>query len=205
MRALRFGLAFAAAGLVTLALFFLMQRLVAVEEGWSEPEQGPAIELVRLERESELARKRRKLPSPVPEEPPPPPAPELPPARRPDAGSLEMLAVGGLGVDLAGGPNLGAPPGDTDIVPLVRVMPEHPPRARLRGIEGWVLVEFTITAAGTVRDARVLEADPPRVFDRAALRAIRRWKYNPMVRDGKPMERPGVTVRLEFALEDEES
>jgi protein TonB len=64
-----------------------------------------------------------------------------------------------------------------------------------------VLVEFTITAAGTVRDARVIDASPKGYFEDAALKAIGRWRYNPKVQEGVAVERIGVRVRLSFNLE----
>jgi len=90
---------------------------------------------------------------------------------------------------------------DRDVIPLVRINPEYPSRARSRGIEGWVQVEFAITPAGTVADAKVVDADPKGLFERAALDAISRWKYNPKVVDGRAMERRGVQVVLTFKLE----
>ena len=41
---------------------------------------------------------------------------------------------------------------------------------------------------------------PSTIFSRAALKAIRKWKYNPKIEEGKAVERPGVTVRLPFEL-----
>ena len=90
---------------------------------------------------------------------------------------------------------------DRDVIPLVRINPEYPNRARERGIEGWVQVQFTITPAGTVADQKVVDADPKGLFERAALDAIGRWKYNPKVVDGRAMERRGVMVVLTFKLE----
>ena len=90
---------------------------------------------------------------------------------------------------------------DRDVIPLVRINPEYPNRARERGIEGWVQVQFTITPAGTVADQKVVDADPKGLFERAALEAIGRWKYNPKVVDGRAMERRGVMVVLTFKLE----
>ena len=90
----------------------------------------------------------------------------------------------------------------SDIIPLVRVNPQYPMRAAQRGIEGWVEVEFTITPAGTVSDPVVIGAKPKGMFNRAALRAIRKWKYNPRMENGVAVERPGVKVRLTFELED---
>jgi protein TonB len=90
---------------------------------------------------------------------------------------------------------------DTDIVPIVRVQPQYPLRAAERGTEGWVEVEFTISAAGTVKDPVVLNYHPSTIFNRAAVKAIRKWKYNPKIEDGQPVERPGVKVRLSFQLD----
>jgi protein TonB len=97
------------------------------------------------------------------------------------------------------------PSGDSDVIPLVRVSPQYPVAASQRRLEGWVLVEFTITSAGTVTDATAVQAEPPGVFESAALQAVRRWKYKPGVRDGKPFNRPGVRVKLDFKLRDKEA
>jgi protein TonB len=91
---------------------------------------------------------------------------------------------------------------DRDIVPLVRIPPDYPARAQQRGIEGWVLVEFTITPSGTVQEPKVLDADPKGIFDDAALKSIARWKYNPKVENGVAVERRGIRVVLRFDLED---
>ena len=90
---------------------------------------------------------------------------------------------------------------DRDAVPLVRIEPDYPMQARQRGIEGWVVVEFTISTAVTVKDATVVASEPGNVFDRAAVQAVRKWKYNPKIVDGKPVERPGVKIRLDFEME----
>jgi protein TonB len=44
------------------------------------------------------------------------------------------------------------------------------------------------------------KSHPKRILDEAAIRAVRKWKYNPKVENGEAMERPGIEVRLEFAL-----
>jgi protein TonB len=46
----------------------------------------------------------------------------------------------------------------------------------------------------------VLDADPKRVFDREAKRALRKWKYRPKVVDGVAQMQPGLQVRLDFTL-----
>ena len=90
---------------------------------------------------------------------------------------------------------------DRDVIPLVRINPDYPPRALGRGLEGWVQVQFTITASGAVEDAIVVDAEPKDVFDDAALKAIARWRYNPKVENGVPVDRVGVQARILFQLE----
>ena len=58
--------------------------------------------------------------------------------------------------------------------------PAYPPEALRSGRSGEVQVEFTVNPDGSVADARVIRADPPRVFDRAALNAVRRWRFEPV-------------------------
>ena len=71
----------------------------------------------------------------------------------------------------------------------MRINPDYPPRALSRGLEGWVQVQFTITATGTVANAVVVNAEPKNIFDDAALKAIARWRYNPKVDGGVAVER----------------
>ena len=101
------------------------------------------------------------------------------------------------------GPTSGAAASDTDAIPIVRVAPQYPMRAAERGIQGWVEMEFTISVAGTVKDPVVLASHPGSIFDKEALRAIRKWKYNPKIVNGEPVERHEMKVRLKFELEGE--
>ncbi len=158
---------------------------------------------MRLKKDSEPELKKRQLPKKQkPEEPPPPPDLSLSRTNSLDEGLQELVLGIGLNLAIEGGPNLGAAVSDSDPVPVVRVNPQYPPRAAERGTEGWVELAFTISASGTVQDAEVTKSRHGKVFDRAALRAVRRWKYNPKIKDGNPVERHGLTVRLEFHLED---
>jgi protein TonB len=97
--------------------------------------------------------------------------------------------------------NLTAGGSDRGVAPLVRVNPDYPRRALERGIEGWVHVRFTITAAGTVKDLVVVDAEPKGVFDEAASKAVLRWRYNPRVENGVAVERVGEQTLIRFKLE----
>jgi protein TonB len=188
---------------VTCGLFYLMQALITKAGGALQEPGGSLVDFVRLKKDIDPEVKKRKLPKKQkPQEPPPPPDLRLNRATRPDQGLEAMDFSVGLGIDLKGGPSIGVIASDADVVPVVRVNPHYPPRAAERGIEGWVELVFTVSEAGAVQDAEVLESHPSNVFDRAALRAVRKWKYNPKVEDGKPVERHGLRVRLAFRLAD---
>ncbi len=89
--------------------------------------------------------------------------------------------------------------------PIVRIQPNYPVDAARDGIEGWVQLQFTIDASGKVRDVEVVDAQPKRIFDREARRAMLRWKYKPTLVNGKPVEQSGMSVVLEFKLDGSQS
>jgi len=72
--------------------------------------------------------------------------------------------------------------------------PAYPDRARERGTEGWVDLEFTVTNDGSTRDIVVRSAEPAGTFDIAAISAVRRWRYEPRVAEQR------VEARLRFRL-----
>jgi len=186
---------------VTFGLFWLMHRLVLVgAEGRIDERESTVVEFVRVEKESETRTKERRLPEKVqPEQPPPTPQIQQARAPRPELGNV---AIGDIDVgDMGEAPGAGAALSDMDAVPLVRVAPEYPMRAARRGIGGWVLLEFTVTTAGTTRDVKIVDAEPSHIFDRAAKRAVERFKYRPKVVDGKPVPQEGVQILLRFRPE----
>jgi protein TonB len=198
----RYLVSFVFAGAITFGLFWLMQALIGVEGQLDESKAPKVIDFVRLKRETETETKERELPNrKPPEKEPPPPELNLSQNLRPDSGDATFAAGLESAVELTGGPGLGGlAAADTNAVPLVRVQPTYPMRAAQRGIEGWVEVEFTISKAGTVKDPVVVGYEPSNIFNKAALQAIRKWKYNPKIEDGKPVEQPGIIVRLRFNL-----
>jgi TonB family protein len=78
-----------------------------------------------------------------------------------------------------------------------RVSVDYPSAAKRDGIEGTVDLAVTVSAKGVVESVSVAHADPPDVFDKAALDAIRRWKYEPRYEDGLPAE-ANLKVHVEF-------
>lgn len=74
----------------------------------------------------------------------------------------------------------------------------YPPDARDAGLEGYVVVRYDIDTEGRVRNARVVAADPPEVFDESAVQAVSRWRFRPPERDGQPQPVSGLESRLDF-------
>ncbi len=190
---------------VTFGLFFVMQALISMSgAGLDESARNRIVEFIRLKRDTQVETKKREIPDKkLPPKPPPIPDLDLSDASRlsHDLGAL-MVGVG-VDLDLGAGPDLAAAATDGDVIPIVRVNPQYPIRAAEQGIEGWVELKFTISVTGAVLDPVVTAAHPARIFDRAAIRAVTRWKYNPKIEDGQPVERPGVKVRLRFQLADD--
>jgi protein TonB len=197
MPALRIPFAAASGALISAALFLGLWHLVSQPIEWRVATEAPRIDFTPKIVETPPESKRD--PKIVHE--PPKGVPETP--RIDVDGGTDVRTVapptGLLDIDLRGpGLRLGS---DRDVTPMVRIAPAYPPSAETRGIEGWVQVQFTITAAGTVRDAVVVAAEPPNVFDKAALEAIARWRYNPRVDGGVAVERVGVQTLIRFNLE----
>ena len=80
-----------------------------------------------------------------------------------------------------------------------QVEPEYPREAMREGVEGSIDLRFTVTAAGKVADIEVVTANPPQTFDRAAISALRRWRYEPRREDGVAVD-SRTRVRLEFKI-----
>jgi protein TonB len=97
-------------------------------------------------------------------------------------------------------PTRTAATGETrDVSVIAPAAPVYPPQAARNRAEGWVEVEFTVTADGSVQGARVTRSDPPRLFDREAIRSIERSTFRPRLESGTPVDST-VRRRIEFKL-----
>ncbi|MDE0119264.1 MAG: energy transducer TonB [Bdellovibrionales bacterium] len=192
--------------LTTLVLFYFMSVLISdTPDLKKKTDMAGLIEFIRVKPRSFLDEKIRKLPEKKPKQMKPPkmkmlsaalPKPEKinPQMNMPDIKSV--LRSGGPAVGGFGGANLGS-----EVTPLVRIEPQYPRKAAMQGIEGWVRLQFDITPTGMVSGVQVLAAKPSNIFDRAAIKALRKWKYRPKVENGKPVEQKGLKVQLDFKLE----
>ena len=74
--------------------------------------------------------------------------------------------------------------------------PEFPRAAERRGIEGFVVLEYTVLADGQVENPVVVEANPEGIFDSAAIKAVSKWKYT-----AADADTPGVKMKISFKNE----
>jgi protein TonB len=190
----------AAAAAVTFGLFWVMQALIGVAGEMLEERPALVVDFVRLKRNTEPETKKREIPDrKPPEQPPPPPQMNFSQNLNPDDGVGVIIPDVDAGLELAA-TDLSAGGSDRDVVPLVRVEPQYPMSAKQRGVEGWVELRFTITAAGTVADIVVTASVPGTVFNKSAVQAVSKWKYNPKIENGTAVDRPGVRQRIKFEL-----
>lgn len=191
-----------AAAVITLVLFFLMQSLISSGDGaLSDPPRGSVLDFVRVKQQEQVQEKQRKPERPPEPEQPPPDMPQPQMDSQVDneaANSFSFSADVGADAGLSGG--LGLDSSDGEYLPIVKVQAVYPRRALQRGIEGYVVVEFTVTKQGTVRAPRVIEAQPQDIFDQAALDAVLKFKYKPRVIDGEAVEVQGVQNRITFEM-----
>ena len=219
----RYLIACAAGGIVTFVLFALMIGLIKISEQPVASGDFEMVDFIRVEHDRSLNLEQMK--------PLPPPQPQAPPERvSMQIGGVDVTAQrvapggtgpiteglalsggiaagsGGFGSGEGSGSGFGTGFGDGavgggDYLPVVQVPPQYPPAALKQGIEGWVLVEFTIGTEGQVKDARVVKSEPAGIFDRPALDAVQRFRFRPRTMGPLAVEVTGVQNRIRFRLE----
>jgi protein TonB len=181
---------------VTAAVLLLMQSLIDSDQpSLEDPPPGATLTYLRM-----IEEKPPEPDDPKPVEPPKPQPPPPPPTL------TKHDPTSTVGTDFAA-PDVETPisPGastlsDGDALPVVKVRPVYPARAQQQGIEGYVLVQFSIDALGRVVDVQVIEAEPRGMFERAALKAVERFRYKPRVLNGEPTTVNGVQHLVTFEL-----
>ena len=204
----RLGMALGIAAAVTTLLFFGMAKMIANSgTPLGKSTDGPSIEFIRLKQQSVVQEKKRDVPK-KPDPPKEPPKMNKMNVAKMDAPQQQDMKMDGLNMEmplaLGNGPYLGGAgggSGDAGVMPLVRIEPQYPRKAAMNGTEGWVKLKFDITPVGTVTNVAVIESKPRRIFDRAARRALLKWKYKPRMEEGKPVAQKGLLVQLDFKLE----
>lgn len=211
---MRYLIAIAGGLLVALLLYLLDSQLILLgKRGTPEREAPVMLDFIRVHKE-EFTKLKKRQPPKRPEQPKEPPKTQrlevtsdtdMPQQQLDfDMPAIEIgVGGGGMGPYL-GNWRAGAPSAEGDALPIVRIEPRYPRKALMEGISGWVRLEFTILADGTVSDVKVIDSKPRQVFDRSAYQAVLRWKFKPRIIDGKAVPRRArTTVEFEL-LEDDE-
>lgn len=204
---MRFIASVVAGIVVALLLFLLMQALIGGRDGFERSaDSGKVIEFVRVRPEEVVQTKERQVPKKPPPPDKPPPPPKLKVSSPQEVQQQLDIETPDISIEVASGsgPYLGTwsagdPAAEGDIIPIVRIEPQYPRDALIKGLEGWVRVRFTILPDGSVADPSVIDAQPPRVFNREAMRAILRWKFKPRIVDGQAVSRDAEQT-IEFKL-----
>jgi periplasmic protein TonB len=189
--------------LITAALLWMMQYLIVTGvQAVTEDHTFRFVDFVRVQRDERVQTKEERVER-LPEA-------QAPPTMQPERQFDDMDGMGtGAGVIGVSAPRISHEVNlsregffsDGDYMPIVQVAPQYPRRAADLGLEGFVILEFTVTREGTVRDPRVLQSSHE-LFDRSAIDAVLRFRYRPRVIDGEPVEVPGVRFRITFELWD---
>jgi len=190
--------------IVTAALFWTMQYLIeTADRELNEGASGSLVDFVRLKRDESIQRRQLKPKKPPPPDAPPPqpPTPQLD-NLNPNAEKIAISAAPvETDIEMSGGFSLGV--GEGDYLPIVKVAPIYPQRALSRGVEGYCVVQYTVTKQGTIRDPFVIEDQcTSSLFHRASIQAALKFKYKPRVIDGQAVEVPGVQNKFTYEIEE---
>ncbi|MCB1626184.1 MAG: energy transducer TonB [Xanthomonadales bacterium] len=183
----------------SVVLATLEQRVASYKR--ADEQRALAEERERQQAEAAAARQTAAAtaPTPAPAEPAPAPTPTpaapapapTPPPQQAPTQVASTQPVPSVAQSTA--------PQNRDVELVQRVNPNYPARALRQQVSGWVDLEFTITEFGDVTDVRVVDADPKRIFDRDAIRAVQAWKFRPKLENGQAVSTT-ARQRLEFSL-----
>ncbi len=198
----RYGIGLVVGAVVTVGLLWIMQAVIASDKNpLNEETNLRKLDFVRLMEDVPPEIQRKRLQPPPPPDEPPPDLPEVDNSND-DGGYDTNINIDIGGADGIGEFDVGDWSQDGEYLPISKVAPIYPSRALQRGIEGYVIVVFTVTETGSVEDVKVREADPPGIFDRAAINAAYKFKYKPKVVNEKAVRVEGVPNKIIFELDD---
>ena len=87
-----------------------------------------------------------------------------------------------------------------EYAPLEKKAPVYPYISQFNGVEGYCIIEYTVTSKGTVEDAFPEECQPIGLFEGISVQAARNFRYQPRIVDGTAVDVPGVLNKFSFAL-----
>ena len=189
--------------IVSISIFLIIQSLITRDSNLNlENDSKSYLEFIRIRQDDSLEQRTRTIPDKPPQpKRPPQPEIELDDTKPPPIQNLDIdipdfdIPTDFKGAFLGDISNLGS--GTSQLIPLVKVAPRCPPEAALAGTNGEVLLNLLVNASGRVEKIRLLRANPPRVFNREATKAVRRWQFKPKTIDGIAVEQQGE-LKVEF-------
>jgi protein TonB len=192
-----------AAFVITMGLLFLMQTLIVTGEAAVQKVMVAGyVDFIRV-RKVERIDTRDVKPKKIVVETAPEKLDLRSDVNQEEGGIQIRYSISGPAIQKTELPGLNSDFGspDGEFLPLVKIIPLYPRRARSMGIEGWVIVEFTITLTGAVEDVRVLESTNT-IFNSSAIRAVAKFKYKPRIVNGEPVAVTSVRHKVTYALEE---
>lgn len=198
----RFVIPFGLGCVSMVGLFWVLYALIHATTGAApNSEILPTVDFLRLAKNFEIESRERKPPPEMPDRPEAPP--EVPMQTTQIQGPTNTNVAINMRLENSTQvkSSFGLSSTDGEYLPIVKVAPMYPARAQSQGIEGWVLVQFTVTETGSVINPMVVEAQPPGVFDEAAKKAVTKFKYKPRVEGGKPIAVSNVQHLIRFELD----
>jgi len=189
--------------LITFGLFAFMAYLIS-SDSVNIPKALPPIvvEIAKIPEDSKV-----KVIEKVKLDPPPAPKPMLRTVVAPDApdNAIGTAYQVPTVVFNKGSTGLGENQSmnDNDARPIFRVTPKYPMDAMRKGIQGWVQLAFDINEIGKVVNITIIDSKPKRIFDKAARRALGKWKYQAKSVDGKSVLQKNRTVQLDFTIDEQ--
>ncbi len=195
----RIGLSGAGAAAITVALGLGMMAMIAVDFKAEEKYAAAAFEINPVADDIALPQPRQKLEAMKKVEVPPPlPIIERVAADKPSEPIADepltpdfpdpVINTGGYIIQVS----------NKDEQPVVRIPPVMPPRAER---SGHCMMQFDVSAWGEPYNIKAASCTQ-RLFERASIKAVSRWKYHPKIQNGQAVSRAELTTRISFNLSD---
>ena len=209
MQLVRFTLpVFALLGII---LFYWILHLTIVVSGTKKLSQSELgnINFIRVMEESKVERKDRiKKELPKPKEIPTPPK-NINSIKQPNIAvenpNLDIniptinMPVNINSANFLNGAVLNQMAGNSEAMPILRIPPIYPRRAKMLKKEGYVKLKLFISKDGLINKAQIIESNPKKLFDKAALNSVYGWKFKPKLVDGKAVEQTAIQT-VQFKL-----
>ncbi len=188
-------------GLVmTTGLFWIMQYLIATADRTLKDDGARnVLDFIRVPRDEDIQTKPKIVEKPPkPKVQPPPPSPPNIDNVKPNPVAISIPAVKVNQKIISDPFQIGT---EGDYLPIVKVAPIYPNRALTRGVEGFCVVQYTVTNLGTTKDPFVVtDQCDSSLFHRASVNAALKFKYKPRIIDGEAVEVPGVQNKFTYEI-----